>query len=125
MDQMAGLVFDWSDETNRNYRTKYVAVADKGYAGAGAYYNGDFIAVANQTSISAFFSYGWGTLHELAHGYQGYFGRGVGGGVNLCFNETGNNVLAYYIQMISHYIKTQPIGWMTYLLRKMTSIRKD
>lgn len=98
MDQMAGLVFDWSDETNRNYRTKYVAVADKGYAGAGAYYNGDFIAVANQTSISAFFSYGWGTLHELAHGYQGYFGRGVGGGVNLCFNETGNNVLAYYIQ---------------------------
>ena len=98
MDQMAGLVFDWSDEANRNYRTKYVAVADKGYAGAGAYYNGDFIAVANQTSISAFFSYGWGTLHELAHGYQGYFGRGVGGGVNLCFNETGNNVLAYYIQ---------------------------
>ena len=37
-------------------------------------------------------------MHELAHGYQGYFGRGVGGGVNLCFNETGNNVLAYYIQ---------------------------
>lgn len=97
MDKMVGLSFNPTNDYDFNYRTKYIAVCDKNYGAAGAYYMGSYIAVCS-SSIYGFFTYGWGSLHELAHGYQGYFGKGYGGGDSLYFNETGNNVLAYYIQ---------------------------
>lgn len=99
MDKMVGLSFNPTNEYDRNYRTKYIAVCDSGYTAAGAYYMGTYIAVCS-SSIYGFFTFGWGSLHEIAHGYQGYFGKGVGGenGESLYLNETGNNVLAYYIQ---------------------------
>lgn len=90
-DKMIGLEFDAKNAYDQNYRTKYTAVADAGMAGIGAYYNGNFIAVCSST-ISAIFQYGWGTLHEIAHGYQGTLGKG------MFLNETGNNILAHYIQ---------------------------
>lgn len=96
MDAMLGLSLDPDDPLDRNFRTKYTMVADSS-SSAGAYYAGNYIAVCN-TTVKGFFRYGWGTLHEIAHGYQGYMGKGIGGGYNLCFNETGNNVLAHYVQ---------------------------
>lgn len=90
-DKMIGLEFDAKTALDQNYRTKYTAVADAAMAGIGAYYNGNFIAVCSST-ISAIFQYGWGTLHEIAHGYQGTLGKG------MFLNETGNNILAHYIQ---------------------------
>lgn len=98
MDKMVGLSFDTDNPLDKNYRTKYLALADAGYSGAAAYYMGTYIAVCS-SSISAFFTYGWGTIHELGHGYQGYFGKGTGGGTSLNFGETGNNILAHYIQV--------------------------
>lgn len=104
MDAMIGLQFDAKMATNQNYRTKYTCVADAGMSGVGAYYNGDFIAVCS-TSIAPVFQYGWGTLHEIAHGYQGNLGRGANSNSSIYLNETGNNILAHYIQMDSSLYK--------------------
>lgn len=91
MDKMIGLEFDATSALDQNYRIKYTAVADSS-SSAGAYYAGNYIAVC-QSTIAPIFQYGWGTLHEIAHGYQGSLGKG------MFLNETGNNVLAHYIQM--------------------------
>lgn len=98
-DIWAGLSFAPKYATDKNYRTKYTAAADSYGAtvGAAAYYGGGFIATGSK-SAAGFFRYGWGTLHEIAHGYQGSFGKGIGGGYNMGLNETGNNIFAYYIQ---------------------------
>ncbi len=61
MDKMIGLEFDAKNSLDQNYRVKYTAVADS-RVNAGAYYNGDFIAVCSN-SIAPIFQYGWGTLH--------------------------------------------------------------
>lgn len=109
MDKMIGLSFTPIKATDRNYRTKYTACADAG-VNAGAYYAGDFIAVCSE-SIWPIFQYGWGTLHEIAHGYQGYLGRGNLNGQNLCLNETGNNILAHYVQADKNLYKSSE-DWM-------------
>ena len=109
MDKMIGLSFNPAKATDRNYRTKYTACADAG-VNAGAYYAGNFIAVCSE-SVSAMFQYGWGTLHEIAHGYQGYLGRGNLNGQNLCLNETGNNILAHYVQADKSLYKSSE-NWM-------------
>ncbi len=96
MDAMLGLSLDPDDPLDQNFRIKYTMAADSS-SSAGAYYAGSYIAVCS-TSIRGFFCYGWGSLHEIAHGYQGYMGKGIGGGYDLYFNETGNNVLAHYVQ---------------------------
>lgn len=103
MDKMIGLEFDTDNPLDQNYRIKYTAIADSGI-NAGAYYNGDLIAVCSN-SIAPIFQYGWGTLHEIAHGYQGNLGRGANSLGSLCLNETGNNILAHYIQMDSTLYK--------------------
>lgn len=105
MDKMIGLEFDAKTYLDQNYRTKYTAVADSAVS-AGAYYAGGFIAVC-QSTIAPIFQYGWGTLHEIAHGYQGSLGKGANSKGSLYLNETGNNILAHYIQMDkSLYLKS-------------------
>jgi len=105
MDKIIGLDFNATSLIDQNFRIKYTAVADAG-VNAGAYYADGFIAVCS-TSIAPIFEYGWGTLHEIAHGYQGYFGKGTGKNASLFLNETGNNILAHYIQVDrSLYLKT-------------------
>lgn len=105
MDKMIGLEFDAKTYLDQNYRTKYTAVADSAVS-AGAYYAGGFIAVC-QPTIAPIFQYGWGTLHEIAHGYQGNLGKGANSKGSLYLNETGNNILAHYIQMDkSLYLKS-------------------
>lgn len=97
MDKMIGLEFDSTTALDQNFRTKYTAVADS-TSSAGAYYAGNYIAVCQQT-IAPIFQYGWGTLHEIAHGYQGYLGKGANDLGSLYLNETGNNILAHYINI--------------------------
>lgn len=119
-DKMIGLEFDAKSALDQNYRTKYIAVADAGMAGVGAYYNGNFIAVCSST-ISAIFQYGWGTLHEIAHGYQGTLGKG------MYLNETGNNILAHYIQIDESLYKKNDryIGLLENCEQNMNKSRKD
>lgn len=99
-DKMAGLSFETTDELDKNYRTKYLGLADGHWVGSsiGAFYEASYIGIGSYSAIG-FFRYGWGSLHEFGHGYQGNFGRGVGGGLSLNLGETGNNVLAHYIQL--------------------------
>lgn len=99
-DKMAGLSFETKDELDKNYRTKYLGLADGHWVGSsiGAFYEASYIGIGSYSAIG-FFRYGWGSLHEFGHGYQGSFGRGVSGGFSMNLGETGNNVLAHYIQL--------------------------
>lgn len=99
-DKMAGLSFNADDPLDKNYRTKYLGLAD-GYwqgKGIGAFYESSYIGIGNYSTVG-FFRYGWGSLHEFGHGYQGNFGKGIGAGDSIRFNETGNNILAHYVQI--------------------------
>lgn len=128
MDKMIGLSFNPMKETDRNYRTKYIAVADGSYAGSGigAYYAGDYIATGS-TSMYTLCMYSWGILHEIGHGYQGYFGKGTFGGTSLYFNETGNNILAHYIQVDKNLYKKDGdwLGSLSSIEEKNNKIRLD
>lgn len=120
-DKMIGLEFDAKSALDQNYRTKYIAIADGANAGnSGAYYGGNFIAVSS-FSISPIFQYGWGTLHEIAHGYQGTLGKG------MYLNETGNNILAHYIQIDQNLYKKNDryIGLLKNCEQSMNESRKS
>jgi hypothetical protein len=91
MDEYIGLELNPEKLTDQNVRTRYLIKANAHGAGA-AYYNGNHVAT-NSTSVASFFEMNWGGLHEIAHGYQGYFGKGV---MNL--GEVANNIIGHYIQ---------------------------
>ena len=101
MSDMIGLKINPTRATDQEVRSKYFMRANEAQKYVWAYYanNADYIGIAQTKSAAAFFTYGWGTLHEMGHGFQGMFGRGVGGGDNIRLQETGNNVLAYYVQI--------------------------
>ena len=90
-DEMIGLEYNPKDSIDQNVKTKFFVKANVNGVGA-AYYDTDHVGV-NSSSVASFFEANWGGLHELAHGYQGYFGdKGIGLG------EVSNNVFGYYIQ---------------------------
>lgn len=91
MDEYVGLEWNPTVLSNQNVRAKYLVKAGVNGAGS-AYYAGNYVAV-NNSSLASFFEVNWGGLHELAHGYQGNFGKG-----NLLLGEVGNNILGHYIQ---------------------------
>lgn len=109
-DRMIGLSLNPNRPSDQNFRTKYTAVGDSAMSGIGAYYESTFIAVCSQTT-SALYQYGWGTLHEIAHGYQGLLGRGNAKNESLYLNETGNNILAHYVQIDKSIYKANH-DWM-------------
>jgi hypothetical protein len=91
MDTYVGLEFNPENLTDQNIRTKYLIRANvNGYGSA--YYIGNHVGI-HSASMASFFEMNWGGLHELAHGYQGYLGKGE---MNL--GEVANNILGYYIQ---------------------------
>ncbi len=91
MDEYMGLYLNPEELTDQNVRTKYLVKANIHGAGA-AYYSGNHVGT-NSSSVSAFFQMNWGGLHEIAHGYQGSFGKGEMG-----LGEVSNNILGHYIQ---------------------------
>lgn len=97
MDEILGVSINPKSPLDQNVRMKYFAKANGNKTSVGAYYTNNHIAVGS-ASAWPLFTYGWGTLHECGHGYQGYLGQGSANGLNMCLNETGNNVFAYYIQ---------------------------
>lgn len=100
MGAMIGLSKNPTRATDQEVPSKVFLKADFAQkAGLAFYANGsDYVGLSNRTSVSAYFYYGWGTLHEIGHGSQGYFGRGIGGNDTMMMGEVGNNILAYYIQ---------------------------
>lgn len=97
MDEILGVSINPEEPLDQNVRMKYFAKANGNRTSVGAYYTASHIAVGS-SSVWPIFTYGWGTLHECGHGYQGYLGQGSGKGYNMCLNETGNNVFAHYVQ---------------------------
>ncbi len=122
MDEMIGLSLKPTKITDQNVRVKYLAKANANTS-AGAYYNGNHIAVGS-ASAAALFHYGWGTLHEIGHGYQGQLGRGNAANVNICLNETGNNILAHYVQVDKTLYKAAG-DWMGGSLDKIETARNQ
>ena len=104
MDEYIGLDFNPLKLTDQNVRTKYLIKANVHGIGA-AYYAGDHVGV-NNSSMASFFEMNWGGLHELAHGYQGSFGKG-----EMLLGEVANNILGYYIQ-IDKNIYYHPGNWL-------------
>ncbi len=117
MDEYMGLDLNPSILTDQNVRTKYLARANAHGAGA-AYYSGNHIGV-NSSSISSFFQMNWGGLHEIAHGYQGYLGKG-----KMDLGETGNNILGHYIQ-IDKSIYFHPGDWLGDLAKTEENRNKE
>ncbi len=122
MDEIIGLSLNPEDVLDQNVRTKYLVRANVHGAGA-AYYAGSHVG-SNGSSIAAFFQMNWGGLHEIAHGYQGTFGRtgNLAGHTSDTMNlgETSNNILGYYIQT-DKSIYTGKTEW----LGKMSKIEEE
>ncbi len=91
MDEILGVELNPESILDQNVRTKYLIKANAHGVGA-AYYSGNHVGI-NNSSIAPIFEMNWGGLHELAHGYQGDFGKG-----DMNLGEVGNNILGYYIQ---------------------------
>ncbi len=92
MNELIGLSFHPQKPTDQCVRAKYLVKANKHGAGL-AYYSGNHIGM-NSESIIGYFYLGWATLHEIAHGYQGYLGKGTMG-----LGEVSNNIIGHYIQL--------------------------
>lgn len=105
MDEYVGLELDPADPLDQNVRTRYTVKANASGGGA-AYYGTDHVGI-HSASVKAIFSYGWGTLHEFAHGYQGSFGKAPDG----FLSEVSNNILGHYIQ-IDKSIYKAPDDWL-------------
>ena len=97
MDEILGVSINPDTPLNQNVRIKNFIKANGNKTSIGAYYTNNHIGIGSASAWPVF-TYGWGTLHECGHGYQGYLGQGSGKGLNMCLNETGNNVFAYYVQ---------------------------
>ena len=86
----SGLTKDAPEVYNRDSGTRYFIKANKHGAG-GAYYSPAETAV-NGNSVAGYMEYNWGSLHEVAHGYDT---------VNFASGEIWNNVYAHYYQLAS------------------------
>lgn len=86
----SGLTKDAKEVYNIDSGTKYFIKANKHGAG-GAYYSPAETA-ANSSSMAGYLEYNWGSLHEVAHGYDT---------VNFASGEIWNNVYAHYYQLAS------------------------
>lgn len=94
-DEYIGLSYNTEKETDKNVKTKYFFKADLHGAGF-AYYNFEDHVAMTSDSLDVFLHNhgdGWCALHEIGHGYQGFFRS-----EELELGEVSNNFLAYYYQ---------------------------
>jgi len=93
---LTGLSFDTTVPTDRNIPNRYFMKADKSGGGA-AYYGGGWTAEVGG-SVAGFWldveATNWGCLHEVSHGYQGFFFSDE----VIQMGEIWNNVLSQLYQ---------------------------
>lgn len=107
---LSGLSFEPQRASDLNCRNHYFIKADK--SGIGAAYYGDKWTAESTASISSFWLSAqpdnWGSLHEIAHGYQGtfmadkYFSTG----------EVWNNIYAACYQSVMMGERKYQSGWL-------------
>lgn len=92
-DTFVGLELDPDDRINQRTYTKYYMRPDQnGLPGSAAYYVSPWIA-QTADKMTWFSTMGWGTFHEIGHGYQGRNHVDT-----IDYMEVTNNILAYYAQ---------------------------
>lgn len=103
-NQIAG--FDDSAKENQNGENRYFLKADKVGAG-GAYYGGSWTANSEDTINMWLTKNSWGTLHEIAHGYQaGFDSKGMYTG------EVSNNLFGVQFQYSKYGKAADQNGWL-------------
>lgn len=92
-DSFVGLELNPKDPIDQRVRSRYFMRADANGMG-GAYYGQKWIAVNGRHLDGWFTNMGWGTFHEIAHGYQGNNSKDN----QVYYIETTNNILSYFAQ---------------------------
>ncbi|POT55259.1 peptidase M60 viral enhancin protein [Citrobacter amalonaticus] len=107
---LAGISFEPERDSDRNIKNRYFIKADKN--GAGAAYYGVWWTAETSSSISSFWltpeDSNWGSLHEIAHGYQGYFTEDK----YLSTGEMWNNIYAACYQDVLLGDRKYEEGWL-------------
>lgn len=103
-NQIAG--FDGSSTVNKNGANRYFLKADRNGAG-GAYY-GRYWSANSISSVDMWLrKRSWGTLHEIAHGYQtGFDGQGMFTG------EVSNNLFGVQYEYSKYGNSVDQTGWL-------------
>lgn len=115
-DSMIGL--DGSAPENKKGQNRYFLKADASGAG-GAYYAYDWTANSTDSIDMWLSKSSWGTLHEIAHGYQaGFDDQGMYTG------EVSNNLFGVQYQYSKYGKKADQIGWL-FNYGKKESVEKN
>ncbi|MFI8416363.1 putative mucin/carbohydrate-binding domain-containing protein [Serratia sp. NPDC078593] len=107
---LTGISFEAERASDLNINNRYFIKADKNGAGA-AYYGRNWTAETSN-SVSSFWltpeDSNWGSLHEIAHGYQGHFM----GDRYFSTGEVWNNIYAACYQDIMLGERKYKEGWL-------------
>lgn len=107
---LSGVSFEPEQGSDLNIKNRYFIKADKNGSGA-AYYNSAWTAEST-SSISSFWltpkDNNWGPLHEIAHGYQGYFMSDS----TFSTGEMWNNIYAACYQDVMLGDRKYKEGWL-------------
>lgn len=109
-NRLAGLSFDAKRVTDRNIRSRYFLKADQHGNGA-AYYSYHWTAQSNASIDWLWLEpkpTNWGSLHEIAHGYQGSFMYDP----DFRTNEVWNNIYAAFYQSAMLKARKYKEGWL-------------
>ncbi|EMA6341612.1 M60 family metallopeptidase [Bacillus cytotoxicus] len=115
-DSMIGL--DGSAPENKKGQNRYFLKADA--SGVGGAYYGHYWAANSTDSVDMWLGkLSWGTLHEIAHGYQaGFDNQGMYTG------EVSNNLFGVQYQYSKYGKKADQIGWL-FNYGKKESVEKN
>jgi hypothetical protein len=107
---LAGVSFEPEHDSDRNIKNRYFMKADKN--GAGAAYYSTWWTAETSNSVSSFWltpqDNNWGSLHEIAHGYQGHFM----GDKYFSTGEMWNNIYAACYQDVMLGDRKYKEGWL-------------
>ncbi|MBC2172439.1 putative mucin/carbohydrate-binding domain-containing protein [Listeria booriae] len=106
-NELDGLSFTPENPTDKNIPNKYFIKANAHGAGS-AYYTGSHTAQTSNSLAGYYLSKGWGSLHEIAHGYQGSFMSDSAFGVS----EVWNNIYAAAYQKKTMGSDVYKNGWL-------------
>lgn len=111
VNSLAGLSFSPNEPTDKNIPNRYFMKADKhGYGSA--YYSSRYTAETNDSTATFWLTplaQNWGAIHEIAHGYEGYFTEYNS---TIPLGEVWNNIYAHLYQEQHLGDKIFDLGWM-------------
>lgn len=117
-NKLAG--FDGSSPVNENGKNRYFLKADaQGASFSSAYYSSNWTVNSELSADMWLDKVSWGTLHEIAHGYQtGFDGKGMYTG------EVSNNLYGAQYEYEKYGKEADNIGWL-FNYGKKTTVEKD